>query len=173
MSQINKKTRYTPSHVANYFLMKGEYDNIGLTPMKLIKLVYFAYGWGLILLKERLFDEKIIAYQWGPIIKSLLDEFGERYSKKVIKDFSIPRGEKEPKVVDGFKDKRVASVLEAVWDMYKGRSATELSDITHKEDSAWYKACSKPDRILLDEDIIERSQIGISKLSTLIEMGII
>ncbi|WP_413154860.1 hypothetical protein [Bartonella sp. cb54] len=36
---------YTVQQVANFFLDKGREENIPITQMKLIKIVYFAYGW--------------------------------------------------------------------------------------------------------------------------------
>lgn len=42
--------------------------------LKLIKLVYLAYGWS-IALDYRLFDEPIVAWKHGPVIRSLYHEF--------------------------------------------------------------------------------------------------
>ena len=50
---------YNPTTVANYFIDK--YSKTGdLTPMKIIKLTYIAYGWYLALTdkKERLLHER-------------------------------------------------------------------------------------------------------------------
>ena len=38
---------YTPSHIANFMLDRAEEDARGLSPMKLLKLVYIGYGWSL------------------------------------------------------------------------------------------------------------------------------
>ena len=50
---------YNPTTVANYFIDK--YAKVGnLTPMKIIKLTYIAYGWYLALTnkEKKLVDEK-------------------------------------------------------------------------------------------------------------------
>lgn len=35
---------YTPQHIANYFLERAEREGVRVSPLKLIKLVYIAYG---------------------------------------------------------------------------------------------------------------------------------
>src|SRR3546814_15090645 len=66
---------YEPSHVANYMLERAESEGRHLTPMKLLKLVYIAYGWSLALLRKKLFDEQFRAWDHGPVVRSLYHEF--------------------------------------------------------------------------------------------------
>ena len=47
--------------VANYFLTKAKDAGKQLTPMQIIKLVYFAHGWSLGLLRSPLIDDQIEA----------------------------------------------------------------------------------------------------------------
>src|SRR5690606_24176720 len=95
-----KKAKYTPAHIANYFLWKAKKENIELTAMKLIKLVYVAYGWYLAFKDEKLFDERIEAWRYGPVIPSLYHEF-KRFRNDPIeklvysKEINIESGELE------------------------------------------------------------------------------
>ena len=41
---------YEASHIANYMLDRAEQAEKSVTPMKLLKLVYIAYGWSLAVL---------------------------------------------------------------------------------------------------------------------------
>src|SRR3546814_15536036 len=66
---------YEPSHVANYMLERAESEGRHLTPMKLLTLVYIAYGWSLALLRKKLFDEQFRAWDLGPVVRSLYHEF--------------------------------------------------------------------------------------------------
>src|SRR3546814_9253977 len=66
---------YEPSHVANYMLERAESEGRHLTPMKLLKLVYIAYGWSLALLRKKRFDEQFRAWDHGPVVRSLYHEF--------------------------------------------------------------------------------------------------
>jgi uncharacterized phage-associated protein len=48
--------------VANEFLKLAEQDGVKLSPMKLLKLVYFAHGWHLALKGEPLLNERVEAW---------------------------------------------------------------------------------------------------------------
>ena len=50
-------------------------ENIPVTPMKLQKLVYFAYRDCLIQHNVRLFREAFQVWQYGPVLCSVYDEF--------------------------------------------------------------------------------------------------
>lgn len=51
----SRVTPYTPQHVANFFLDRAEEEGFPLTQLKLMKLVYIAYGWHLAITGEALF----------------------------------------------------------------------------------------------------------------------
>ena len=54
---------YLPSHIANNILYKAIKENVNdITPIKLIKLVYFVYAWSLALFDRKLFEEEIEAW---------------------------------------------------------------------------------------------------------------
>ena len=66
--------------VANYFLSKKS-----MSPKKLQKIVYYAYGWTLALLNEdikaldnRLFNEPIEAWVHGPVVPELYTKYKAR-----------------------------------------------------------------------------------------------
>ena len=67
------REKYTAFHIANYFLWRAWEEGVEVTPLKLIKLVYIAYGWNLVLNKDRpkLFEERIEAWKYGPVIPSV------------------------------------------------------------------------------------------------------
>ena len=130
---------YTPSHIANFMLDCAEEDDRGMSPMKLLKLVYIGYGWSLAVLDEKLFEEPIVAWAHGPVVKSLYHEF-KHYGRATIggrsvefnldeMDFITPR-------IQG-DDKHVNVVLKKVWDVYKKFSATDLRNKTHEVGTPW------------------------------------
>ena len=61
---------YSASHVANFMLDKADQEGRPVTQMKLLKLVYIAYGWYLSLVNKKLFSEEIYAWKHGPVIRS-------------------------------------------------------------------------------------------------------
>src|SRR5882762_236012 len=66
---------YDPKSIANVFLALAEAEGKHLTPLQLIKLVYIAHGWYLALTQKPLISEQAEAWQYGPVIPSLYQEF--------------------------------------------------------------------------------------------------
>lgn len=146
LSEVKAKYE-TPSEVANFFLEKSRKDGVPVTPMKLIKLIYLAYGWALGAEDIKLFDERIEAWKYGPVIPSIYHEFKHFGSAPII-DFLSQRYEAfddkdayAPKISKDDSD--VLDVLDLVWDLYKDKSATELMILTHEKDAPWEKVWSK------------------------------
>lgn len=167
-----RKNKYSPANIANYILMRSFDEKIPLNPMKLIKLVYIAYGWNLAFTNQKLFDETIEAWKYGPVVPSLYHEF-KRFGKGNIDELSCEMDEKTgelsvvPLGVEIGSD--ASKILHVVWENYKNWSATELSDLTHKEGSPWQKAIAKngPNSALNDEDIRAISEYAIrNKMKT-------
>jgi len=139
-------TMYTPSHVANFLLDKSEEENIPLSQLKLIKLVYVMYGWVLATLDRRLFDEPIQAWRFGPVIPSLYHEF-KHFKAGPIKGRSIQLDVHEginvldmniiePRIPH---DDKALVILEKAWDVYKHFPAMALVEKTHANGTPWSK----------------------------------
>lgn len=58
-------------NVANYFIAKSAENNQPMHITRLLKLVWFAYGWYLEINKKRLFPEQWEAWSYGPVVPSL------------------------------------------------------------------------------------------------------
>lgn len=142
----------TPSAVANFFLDKGKKEKIALTPMKLIKLAYIAYGWALGTENILLFAEDIEAWRYGPVIPSLYHEFKHFGGNPIVDCYSLEYDAFEsikPYIprVDEERDLHVIKILNLVWRFYKNRSATDLMMLTHQEGTPWFKVWEKaPDQ---------------------------
>src|ERR1700722_6456220 len=131
---------YSAKAVANEFLALAKDDGKQLSPMQLQKLVYFAYGWYLAITGERLLDERVEAWQWGPVVPSLYSEF-KRYGSCPITEFA------RKAVVGGvggisYQPYRVMSdrpdhdriamqIIRKIWEIYGRFSASQLSSMTH------------------------------------------
>lgn len=143
--QNNDKT-YSPSHVANYFFERSEKDKNPITPLKLNKLVYIAYGWVAGALHRKLFDEEIQAWTYGPVIPSLYNEFKHFKDKPITErsaympDPSYPNFDELSEPSIDKNDEDVVLLLDKVWKFYGDKTAASLVKFTHKEDSPWYKA---------------------------------
>ena len=72
--------------IANYFIDLANEDNEPIRPLKLMKLVYIAYGYALALLNRSIIDyrfDKVEAWKFGPVIPSVYHSF-KIYGKKPI-----------------------------------------------------------------------------------------
>lgn len=157
--QSKSEMAYTPQHVANFFLEKAESENVPLSQLKLIKLVYIAYGWYLALKNAKLFNEQIEAWKHGPVIPSIYHEFKD-YGQNPIDRFAYELDLDTyeaviPKIPADDEETRL--ILTKVWAAYKKFTGWTLRNKTHEPDSPWsrvYKEGQRGIRIK-DEDIRE------------------
>lgn len=132
--------------IANYFIDKSnpDTDRYPLTLLRLVKYVYIAYGFALVLLKKKIIDErfdKVEAWKYGPVIPSVYHTFKHHRNnpiseKSLIPVFEEENGEllfREPKI----EDKEIISLLDFVWDRYKDKSITELIELLHRPGTPW------------------------------------
>ena len=133
---------YTPQQVANFFLEKAHEEGKPLTQLKLLKLVYIAYGWVAAIFDKKLFDEDIQAWKHGPVVPSLYHEF-KHYGSMPIEGFAVSVDldnidESEvPKIGNQAGDADIVYVLSLVWDIYKRFSASALRNKTHELGTPW------------------------------------
>jgi uncharacterized phage-associated protein len=162
---MTNKEKYTPSHIANYFLWRAWKEGIDITPMKLIKLIYIAYGWNLVLNDDRpkLFAEGIEAWRYGPVIPSIYHEFKEFANNPITKGHYVTTLNSAPIIKSDDDD--VLKILNAEWIHYRNKDGFDLSNITHEAGGAWDKAYNKRgvNSVLGDEDIKERALKGIKE----------
>ena len=150
---------YLPQHIANYFLERASNECVPVTPLKLVKLVYIAYGWNIAITGDKLFDEPIEAWRHGPVVPSLYHEF-KHFNKEPITclatnldmdTFEITT----PRIM--MNDDATNLVLSKVWVAYKRFDAWALRNKTHEKGSPWDKVYKKGGRgiELKDADIVE------------------
>jgi uncharacterized phage-associated protein len=117
-------------NVARYFLMlaaSGEEDaGDNITHLKLQKLLYYAQGFHLALFGGMpLFNDRIEAWEHGPVVPSLWDVYRGYGSSP------IPPAEGfDPSVALAAEDRQL---LDDVWNTYGQFSAWRLREMTHRE----------------------------------------
>ena len=124
-------TNYSAFDIADYFLWKAqEEDQELLSNMKLQKLVYYAQGLHLVLNDAPLFQERIEAWTYGPVVAELYHAY-KRYNSSGIpanKDF-------DPQSID----KDIRELLDEIFDVFGQFSAIRLMELAH-EDQCWKDA---------------------------------
>lgn len=138
--------------VGNTFLLKSftEPDSVRMpiTPMKLQKLIYFAYRDYLQKTGQRAFNDSIQTWKYGPVVQSIYDEF-KSFGANPITRFARDAQDKVYVVVEpALKD-----CIDQVWNRYKCYSGIDLSKMTHKDGTAWSKAFENHSPYLKDADI--------------------
>ena len=114
----------------NEALKEGE----DMTPFKLIKLCYIAYGFYLGYGKGKLFHEKIEAWKFGPVISELYRSL-KKYEGDPIR---------EPLEYGGAPlDDQKTQFVQKVWKAYKRFSGSDLMNLTHQKGTPWRKVYDK------------------------------
>lgn len=125
---------YDARAIANEFLKLSEGKPIN--QMWLQKLVYIANGWNLAINDAPLFDDRIEAWDGGPVVRTIwnhLRDLGRNTKDRYLgnKD-GIPY---QAELSDSERD-----VISHVWKRYGQYSGNELSQLTHQEGTPWSNA---------------------------------
>lgn len=118
-------TKVTALAVADYFIYKANSSNKKISNKKLQKLLYYAQAWSLVLLQDKLFDEKIEAWVHGPAIKRVYDKYKIFGFNPITKDVAVS-------VIESIPSKTQA-LLDNVWSVYGDLDAEYLEMLTHSE----------------------------------------
>jgi len=125
--------------VAKWFIFRNEQnldeENIEcITNLKMQKLLYYAQGVYLAYKDIELFENDIYAWNHGPVVKEVYDEY-KCYGRQGI-DVEISDEEKMEILSEVEKKEDSLEVLEAVYKNYAKYSAWHLVEMTHSE-SPW------------------------------------
>lgn len=147
---------------ANFFLEQSNKEGLPLTLMKLLKMVYIAHGWSLAILNKGILEnEKVKAWQHGPVIESLYHEF-KHFKNKPISGWSQSTIEDTDigfevetlflEKIDIENKENLLKIFQTVWDSYKNYSAWGIVQKTHEKGTPWEQTYSEEKRGLIIED---------------------
>lgn len=128
-----KTANIDPSDVAKYFLYRSTQDGELVSPLKMQKLVYYAYVWTLIKNRRKLFNEKIEAWPSGPVVPSLYRKLKGYGSAPINEDYLGVKSEKELEAIFSKFSDDVKATLDKVYEDYMTKTAFELVTLTHSE----------------------------------------
>lgn len=113
--------------VAEYFLAKIDIEaGDCISNLKLQKLVYYAQGFVLAITEKKLFNEQILAWQHGPVVKELYDRYKENGANCIH-----PTESANESALTNNRD--LKDILDDVYDTYGQFSAWKLRNMTHEE----------------------------------------
>lgn len=141
----------TALNVGNNILQRGFAENIDITPMKLQKLIYLVYKEYYKENKKSLFSEPFEVWKYGPVIRSVYDVFKKYKSNRISQYAAEPDG--SVLIVNELGSLSFKKALDYVWNKYKYYDGIPLSEMTHRQGTAWWKAAKNNERYLKDSDI--------------------
>ena len=143
----------TALDVANTFLDRAKSEDIDITPMKLQKLIYIFYKDYLKETQEKLFDERFETWQYGPVLRSVYNVF-KKYRANHIKEFYYFENNKYSTIALP-AGSVVKKIFDNVWKTYGMIDGIRLSEMTHQQGTAWYKANINDEPYLEDINIFQ------------------
>lgn len=138
--------------VAKYILSK-----ISCTHLKLQKMTYLCYADYLCVTQKKLFEDKIYAFKFGPVVDSVYQQFKssgyeniEEHKKDIfIGSVMLPVKSRVLFSIDGIN--KIKSIDKSI-EKYGIFTANELVEITHKSFSPWSMT---PQSQIIEDDIIK------------------
>lgn len=124
--------KYNALQIAKWFIKRGMADDKAgfgelVSNLKLQKLLYYAQGCSLALNDKPLFDDKLYAWDHGPVVPSVYHKYKDYGSCGI--EF-----EEDCDKLDG----ETVNLLEQVYNVFGQYSAWKLREMTHSE-TPWKK----------------------------------
>jgi uncharacterized phage-associated protein len=119
---------YDARQVANWFVTRAQREGRKLSIMSLLKLTYIAHGWHLETQNAPLFGNRIEAWQYGPVIPDVYNDFRRQGVAVSGTVNTVPQSRFDP---------ADEALLDQVWNIYGKLPAFRLSDLTHVPGGPW------------------------------------
>lgn len=129
--------------VADFFInvtVNNNQSDDFITNLKLNKLLYFAQGYSFAMTGKPLFNDKIEAWQYGPVVRSVYDKYrvcGKEPITSIDEDYSESI----------FSTEELEILLKVMRD-YGKYTGSYLIKLTHQDGTPWKKCITKHKIIL-------------------------
>lgn len=141
----------SPTVLCNNILVRGRKDGVKITPMKLQKLMYFVCKEYVKRCHTSPISEQFEVWQYGPVLPSVYSEF-KSFGANPITEFAKDASGNAYRVSEQ-NNPELAMIIDTVWFKYRKKTGIELSEITHKNGSGWYRAFSEKRYYIEEEDM--------------------
>lgn len=136
--------------VANWFIDRAVADGAPIDMLKLQRLVYLAHGWSLAITGLPLLRQRPEAWDFGPVIPAIYRAFADvgrqpitrkatiaDAAASVFRDLAFREVPAPRPVVPRVEDPDVVALLQRVWEVYRGFTGVQLSNLSHRPGGAW------------------------------------
>ena len=127
--RTGRRTGHDARRIADSLISKGLVAEEPLTPLQIIKLVYFCHGWCLGLYERPLSIQPVRAWKYGPVIPVVyraLRSYGDS-------PVTSPISNTEPQF-----DEIESDLIAQVYEKYGHLSGIRLSGLTHAPGTPWH-----------------------------------
>ncbi len=144
----------------NYVEKKEHEDDLdiyeGISNMKLQKLLYFAQGCFLAITDKKLFNEDLLAWKHGPVVRTVYEEFAYLSGNEI--DIDSLRNKEEQMEIFAILDADLAvkPILEEVYNTFNQYTAWQLRNISHEKGGAWEKVYDKNNNTIIPVESIKK-----------------
>ncbi len=136
--------------LCNNVLQRAKAENIGITPMKLQKLMYYICRDYVLETGQLPISEQFEVWKYGPVLPSVYGEFRHFGANPITEYAKDARGHSYKVSED--ENPIISKVIDIVWAKYKRKTGVELSQMTHLPGSGWYSAfMSRREKITLED----------------------
>lgn len=145
---------YKAKEIAKYIVCLAQENGDIITNLKLQKLLYYAQAWFLVNNgNKRLFKDDIQAWQYGPVVPDVYNEYQQFGRKPIEIDCNIEKDFNN--ICDEVKE-----YLNEFCNEFLRFSATELVGMTHQE-TPWIEATKKGFYSVIDTDSMYEYYSGL------------
>lgn len=130
--------------IARYIIDKCYREGKPVTNLHLQKILYFVQGEYYRKTKKFLIEDDFLAWQYGPVLREVYDEYNWYYSSRIYESYSIEIPEE------------IRNIIDPIIEEKRNKPAGALVNETHKPGSAWskcYKSGNK--RIVIPKELIK------------------
>lgn len=144
---------------------------LSISPMsnlKLQKMIYLVYADYLIRTKKQLFQDKIIAFQYGPVVEDVYQyykgygrsQIDATQDKKIVLDeITVPIT--LAKILQSDDNLEILTTVKEIFEKFGAKTASELVEITHRKGSPWDKVSNIRNGEITDELIEKYHEVEI------------
>lgn len=125
---------YSGLAIADYFVEKALNEGKNITNMSVLKMIYFAQGFGFVELGRKLIKDDFYAWQWGPVEINTYKAFA-KYKDRPIKAVS---NKTDSELIDIKTHSEIVSFLDEVYKLLPVNPFV-LSEKTHVAGGPWDK----------------------------------
>ncbi len=130
--------------VANYLLDQARRDNRPLTPLQLIKLIYYCHGWYLGIHHKPLIRQYVEAWPYGPVIAIIYHRCKKYRDNPITQNLRGHWSQRDFTAIQ-------RQLMNDVFVKYKHFTGLELSTLTHIAGTPWHTIWHGPGRVVWEE----------------------